>query len=537
MLRPGDASLRCDLAVLLQLSGGDGDAAAEEYRRTVQLDPSHRTAWYNLGCLYNTLDREAEAVPCFERSLALQPNHAPSHHNLGQSLFNLGETDAAIECYRHALALGAGRLAETTLAMSIAIAPAASPRDVLRVRRDWAKHQLPGPIFARHESAVESDPRRPLRVGYFSAFFDHPNWMKPVWALVNRHDRERIGVYLYSDGQQTSPPQGYRPADGDQLRHTAKLSNVELAKLVHADRLDVLVDLNGFSRVPRLAVAALRPAPCIVGWFNMFATTGMSAFDYLIADERVVAPGEESDYCERIVRVRGCYLTFEVTYPVPEIAASKLSPLGSGPGEANAPFTFGSLASLYKITSPVLDLWATILSRCPDSQLLLRNKGLAAKGNREWILRRLAERGIAADRVQLEGPTDHFEFLRTYERIDLALDTFPYNGGTTTTEALWQGVPVVAIHGDRWTSRVSSSLLSNAGLTEFVAHDADEYVEIAVAAATTDAGRQRLADLRPKMRDHLRTSQVCACDEFARSMEEIYQRLRQSRETGVESRE
>jgi len=230
-----------------------------------------------------------------------------------------------------------------------------------------------------------------------------------------------------------------------------------------------------------------------------------------------VVPGEVADYCERIVRVPGCYLTFEVTYPVPEVVPP--------PSQSGGIFTFGSLCSLYKITPRVIELWIAILQRCPNTRLLLRNSGLRTAANRDWLRERFVQRGIAPDRLELEGPAEHFEFLRTYDRIDLALDTFPYNGGTTTSEALWQGVPVVATHGDRWTSRVSSSLLTSAGLSEFIAPDADGYVGLAVATATDHAARHRLAQLRPALRDHLRQSRLCDADSFSRRMEEIYQAI------------
>ncbi len=258
-LRPDDAAIHCDLAVLLQLSGRL-EESRQEYLRAIELQPSHRTALYNLGCLYNTADREAEAIACFRRTIEFDPEHAASHHNLGQALLNLGETDAAIAQYRRAIELGAGAPAETMLAMSIGISPTAAPSEVLQVRRDWAKRRLPVPMFT-HSQPVSAEANRPLRIGYVSAFFDQPNWMKPVWTLINRHNRERFALFLYSDGDGSTPP-GYVAQPNDRFLETARLSPAELAKLIAGHDLDLLVDLNGFSRVPRLAVFALRPREC-----------------------------------------------------------------------------------------------------------------------------------------------------------------------------------------------------------------------------------------------------------------------------------
>ena len=290
-----------------------------------------------------------------------------------------------------------------------------------------------------------------------------------------------------------------------------------MARMIAADDLDLLVDLNGFSRLPRLAVFALRPASRQIGWFNMFATTGIEAFDYLIGDATVFQAGEEADYSEQIVQLAGCYLTFEVGYPTPDV--------GPLPCRSNERFTFGSLASLYKITPQVVAHWSRILRQCPASRLLLRNSGLRTAANRDWLRGRFVQEGIAPDRLEFAGPADHFEFLRTYDRIDLALDTFPYNGGTTTSEALWQGVPVVAIRGDRWTARVSASLLANAGLAEFVAPHADASMTLAAAVAGNPAARDRLAELRQSMRERLGRSSVCDGAGFARRMEDAYRSI------------
>jgi predicted O-linked N-acetylglucosamine transferase (SPINDLY family) len=192
------------------------------------------------------------------------------------------------------------------------------------------------------------------------------------------------------------------------------------------------------------------------------------------------------------------------------------------PCQASGQFTFGSLASLYKITPQVVRHWAEILRETPESRLLLRNSGFRTAGNRQWFHEQFAQQGIEPGRLSLHGPTDHFSFLRTYDEIDLALDTFPYNGGTTTTEALWQGVAVVAIHGDRWTSRVSSSLLANAGLREFVTADSEGYVKLAVSTANNPAARDRLAQLRLSLRGRLGQSGACDVDGFVKKMEAIY---------------
>jgi len=306
-------------------------------------------------------------------------------------------------------------------------------------------------------------------------------------------------------------------AHGDVLM--SKFPASDAAARIEEAAIDILVDLNGFSRVTRLAVAAQRPAPIQVAWFNLYATSGMTCFDYLIGDDQVVAPDEESSYTETIVRVPGSCLTFRVSYPVPDVA--------DPPALTSGYVTFGCLASQYKITPPVVETWARILRRSPRAKLLLKNAALAHGANREHLADRFSRHGVTIDRLVFEGPAEHCDFLAAYSRIDVALDTFPYNGGTTTSEALWQGVPVLAFRGDRWASRTSASILVAAGLDEWVAEGVDDYVARAVGLASDPRTPERLGTERRDMRPRLLTSRVCDTYGFARAMEAIYRRLGQ----------
>lgn len=341
--------------------------------------------------------------------------------------------------------------------------------------------------------------------------------MKPVWALLNRHDRERIAVHLFCDGSLDALDAGYRRHADDHVHDIAGLSNAAAAEFAREQELDLLVDLNGYSVPSRLGLYAERPAPVVAGWFNLYATAGIDGIDVLIGDDTVLARDEETDYTERIERVRGTYLCFEVAYPVPEVAPP---PCANG-----APLVFGSLASHYKLTDATLDAWAEILRGAPETSLLLRNSALGTETTRKDLRGRFAERGIGADRIVLEGPAAHHAFLETYARIDLALDPFPYNGGTTTTEALWQGVPVLSFCGDRWASRTSASLLAAADLGGCLAPDRDSLVARAVAWAHDPATPARLSAQRREMRANLSRSAACDVEDFAREMERLYERI------------
>ncbi len=240
----------------------------------------------------------------------------------------------------------------------------------------------------------------------------------------------------------------------------------------------------------------------------------MSGFDYLIGDEHVIPVEEERFYSETILRVPGSYLTFEVNYPVPPVAAP--------PCLMKSGVTFGSLASQYKITNEVVASWSRILEQSPNSSLIVKNAHLASAASRGFVHGLFAKHGIGPEQVLLEGPEEHYEFLKAYDRIDIVLDTFPYNGGTSTTEAIWQGVPVIAFHGDRWASRTSASILREGDLGEFVARDLEDYVALAARWGSESDTRDRLGELRRTMRSKLAASSVCDTLRFAREMEQIY---------------
>jgi protein O-GlcNAc transferase len=210
-------------------------------------------------------------------------------------------------------------------------------------------------------------------------------------------------------------------------------------------------------------------------------------------------------------------LTFDVTYPTPELV--------DPPCLVSGGVTFGCLAPLYKITPQAIELWSGILREAPRSSLLLRGSALRSEGARRYVAEAFARCGVGGERIRLLGPAAHFEFLETYNQIDIALDTFPYNGGTTTTEAIWQGVPVVSYSGDRWVSRTSASLLRGGGLSQFVHGDLEGYAAQAVSLANAPETPAMLRELRRNMRERLRASKVCDTAGFAREMEGIYLKI------------
>jgi protein O-GlcNAc transferase len=489
------------------------DAHREELaaaRRSLLSDPTQAQVWYLAGACELALKLFAEAAVSLRKALKLKPGWPDAQHQLGRACFALGLVDEAVALLREAAAAGGDpQSSRRSIATYIPGSPAADRKTILEERQAWAGRYLAGrPRHARN--AVQGGK---LKIGYISAFFADDNWMKPVWGLIGRHDRSRFEIHLFSDAPETAIRYGYDHPSGDSFHDISGMSNEAAVAVIEACGLDVLIDLNGYSAPDRLGVIGARPARVVAGWFNAYATSGMESYDFLIGDSESIPAADEEFYCEKVVRVPGSYLTFDVRYPVPEVAEL--------PSAQGHPFTFGSLSSQHKINPGVIHAWCEILKAVPESRLILRNGVLNSERNCRFVHRSFEREGIEAERVVLLGWCEHFRFLQTYDEVDIALDTFPYNGGTTTTEALWQGVPVVTFWGDRQVSRTSASLLRAAGLGNFVAVSVEEYVSMAVMLATR-ASQGYLAELRRGMRARLRAAAVCDTETFARDMEGLY---------------
>jgi predicted O-linked N-acetylglucosamine transferase (SPINDLY family)/Flp pilus assembly protein TadD len=520
---PDGAGLRCAWADALHAQG-DLPRAIEAYQVAVALDPAIEAAWWGLGCGCVAVDDHVTAAESFRRLTALRPEHGPAWLNRGKSLFEMGQVNAALDAYHAgvtAMPPDAACAILSNLAVVIPNAPSSNNQAILETRSDWAARCLPaaatGKVFSDRGPDV---PGRRLRVGYVSAFFRRRNWMKPVWGLLELHHRGLFEVHVFSDGPEPDAAEGYRKHSDDRFHDVNGMSNAQLARLIEGERIDILVDLNSFSWPARLPLWMLRPAPIQVAWFNAFATSGMRCFDAMVGDAHVIPPAEEVFYTEPIVRVPGSYLTFRVSYPVPDVAPAPCVERGH--------ITFGCLAPLYKITMDVVEAWSRILRESSGTTLVLKNSGLRHEAAREYVRGLLARFEIGGERVHLEGPAEHFAFLSRYNHIDVALDTFPYNGGTTTMEALWQGVPVLTFAGDRWIGRISASLLREASLAEFVARDLDGFVAQGIALARDAGTPARLDALRRTMRDRLCQAPVCDVARFTRDMEAIFTRLWQA---------
>jgi protein O-GlcNAc transferase len=482
------------------------------YREAIRLAPDLYLLWYGLGCALYSTGAFADAVAALRRAAKIAPNAMPARATLGEALYALGQVTDSNRHYARIARDGDATLRHLALGNVACAAPSDPLMDnaaIGRAREAWIAAEA---ATIRPLNAKPRELEGKLRIGYLGAFFGSRNWMKGYMGVITAHDRDRFEVHLIADRTMPSAESGYRDHDDDRIWDVTGVPNDRLARSIAEAELDVLVDLNGYSFQRRLPVLLYRAAPVQFSWVGMYGTTGIAGLDGVIGDAAVAPPGEEKFFSEPIHRVRNTYLTFDMFYPVPEVVPP--------PCLANGYVTFGSLASAYKVSDAVIAAWSRIVKEVPGSRLLLRNRTLGERGNRADFQARFAAHGITGDRLMLEGGAAHFEFLRTYDRIDIALDAFPYNGGTTTAEAIWQGVPLLTFNGDRWASRTSRSILLAAGLEALAAADEADFV---VTGIRMGLAPEALAAPRATQRARIADSPAFDPANLCRELEALYE--------------
>jgi predicted O-linked N-acetylglucosamine transferase (SPINDLY family) len=518
-LRPRDPMILSNLGNALMASGALADAE-KCYRAALEVAPDHADARNNLGNALKDQGRILEAIACFQHVLAKKPHYPEVHHNIAKAYKDLGCIDQAIEHYRRAILAKPGFIdSHHNLLMAMHYSSKCSETEMREVAVGLSsKFERPAPGGVTFDRLPE---RRPLRVGYVSGDLrSHPvgYFLRRVFA---NHDKTAFEIACYSNTPLQDATTGRLKADVSRWRDISGVSDAEAAALIEADGIDILVDLSGHTARNRLPLFARRPAPVQATWLGYFGTTGLPEMDYILADRFVVPAGAEGHFSERVLRLPGSYLCFS--------PPDEAMPVAGRSGEEGAPLVLGCFNNLSKISDSVIALWADLLADMPDCRLFLKTNYLGDPGVRASIERRFASRAIGSERLILEGPSTRLELLQAYNRLDIALDPFPYGGGTTTAEALWMGVPVVTLRGDRWVGRVSESILEAVGLPDLVARDPSHYREIVRELAND---RAHLRSLRTRLRSMVERSPFCDGPRFASALEGLYRQMWRERTAG-----
>ncbi len=513
---PSFADAHNGLGAMLQ-NQGQLDAAIACYRRAIQVNPNLPSALSNLGAALACHGQFRETIAYCHRALAINSAHTKTLNNLGIALQNLGQPDEAIDAYRQALALKPGyTAAHSNLIFCMNYEPRFSGEDILLESKRWNEiHAAPRTALAG-PFANDPDPERRLRVGYVSADLRQHSVSFFLEPLLAARDPDALETYCYAGVVQPDHWTARFQELSDGWCWTATMSDSALAERIRDDGIDILVDLAGHTASNRLLAFAESPAPVQVTWLGYPNTTGLSAMDYRLTDA-VADPEGSADalHSETLVRLPEGFLCYGAPGDAPDVVPP--------PATVNGHVTFGSFNNLAKVTPEVAGLWAAILNRVRNSRLLIKSRLLADDQIRVRYQDLFASHGIDAERFDLLSAIPSMRgHLAAYERLDIGLDPFPYNGTTTTCEALWMGVPVVALAGERHAGRVGLSLLSTAGLPELAAETGEEYVEIAVQLA---ADLDRLSALRRDLRRRTSASPLCDAPAFARKVEAAYREM------------
>ena len=500
---------RLDLGNAL-LDEGDIASAAAEIDAVLAAEPSSAIAYNSLGNLRARQRQFDAAIAAYSRAIELDPRLSQAHGNLGMLQFGVADNDAAIASFRRAVALAPDRPANwSALLFALSVSDRATARGIA------VEHRAFGERFAARIAPLPavvpaSRAGRRLRIGYVSS-----DWRRHAVAvfaesLLAAHDRDRFEIFCYQNYAGGDEVTARFAALADHFVPIASMPDAEAARRIRDDAIDILVDLNGHTAHNRLPLFFLKPAPVQATWLGYLGSTGVPTIAYRLTDLYTDPPAQSeaagAEALWRLPLTQWCYR--------PHVEAPDVGPL---PASTAGGITFVCMNHPIKTSRTALALWARILAAVPTSRLILL--ATPYDGQRARVLAFFAGEGIAGERIEQVGEAPIATYLARYLRADIALDSLPCVGGTTTCDALWMGVPVVTMVGDRPFSRSGASLLRNADLTELITRTPNEYVRAAVDLATD---RVRLATLRAGLRDRLRASPLLDTAGFARAVEDAF---------------
>jgi predicted O-linked N-acetylglucosamine transferase (SPINDLY family) len=520
------------------------DEAVASYRTAIALKPDSAKAHNNLGIALKAQGKPDEAAAAHQRAIALKPDFAKAHNNLGNALRDQGELDKAVAFFRKAIALdpdfawahnnlggalarqGKQEEAVTSRRTAIALKPElADAHSNLLLALNYANGISEEVLFAEHLEFDERharplaahiqphrnnlDPARRLKIGYVSPDFRGHSVAFFIEPVLERHDHEACEIFCYYNHGRGDEVTERLRRYADHWLGCAGMTDEVLADRIREDRIDILVDLAGHTAKNRLLVFARKPAPVQATWIGYPNTTGLAAMDYRITDANLDPMGKtEQYYAEELARLP-IHACFRPPADSPDV--------GALPAVKAGYVTFASFNNFAKITPEVMALWARILKGVRNSRLIMMN---VAQGEAESHVRQtFANNGIADGRLNLMQRIPFVEFLEFHNSVDIGLDTFPYNGGTTTRLGLWMGVPYITLAGATARSRTGTQLLSHVGHPELIATTPKEYVRRAVDLAT-DVGRLR--ELRAGLRGRMARSPFTDGERITRSLETAY---------------
>ena len=487
--------------------------AEQALRRALKLKGDLAEAHYLLGVVLSARGRPQEAVTSMEAALGARPDYTAAHNGLGLAYQELGRLEDAAQAFARALELDAHDVVAHSNLIFLHTYHRSRPGQWLlqECQRFYeahgAAHEPRSPSFTNTRSA-----HRRLRIGYLSADFRSHVIASNLEPLLAAHDHDAVEVLCYASVKRPDEVTERMGAMADGWRDVAGASDPEVARQVREDRVDILVDLGWYTAGSRLLVLAHRPAPVQAAYLGAFATTGFPVVDHWITDRWLHPDQTAEPHTEQLHRLPRCFTCYQAWPQAGEV----IIPRG------DRPVTFGSFNTLWKLNEQVVALWAEILARAPGSVLLLKAKQLADRARADRVAAAFARHGVESARLDLRASVTMAEHYAMYQEVDVALDPFPFTGGVTTFDALWMGVPVITLAGDRFIGRMGVTQLVALGRTEWIARTPRQYVDLAVGLAGDAEARQRA---RAAQRQRVQRSPLCDGPGLARAMEQAYRRM------------
>jgi len=512
-LNPNSAAAHSNLGNALK-DKGQLDEAIAAHRQAIVLNPALAEAHYNLGIALIDNGQLDEAMAAYRKAIALKPSYAAAHCNLGNVLRGNGNIEEAITAYRQAKVLDPGNVTiESNFLYTLHLHPAYDGRAIAEEHRRWNR-QYAEPLrkFIPSHSNDRSSDRR-LRIGYVSPDFRDHVVGRNLLPLFQQRDRRQFEITCYAQVSRPDSVTTQFQQNTDCWRNIVGIPDEQVAEQIRQDQIDLLVDLALHTEGNRLLVFARKPAPVQVTFAGYPGSTGLNTIDYRLSDPYLDPPGmDESIYSEQTVRLPHSFWCYD-PLDCRDIPVNSLPALESGI------VTLGCLNNFCKVNDGVLTLWAQVLRQVQGSRLLL----LAKPGrHRQRTVDRLSREGIDPGMIEFVSPQARRPYLELYHRVDLGLDSFPYNGHTTSLDSFWMGVPVVTLVGQTAVSRAGWCQLSNLGLTELAGYTPEQFVRIAVELATD---LPRLQGLRSTLRQRMEQSPLMDGSLFARNIEAAYRQM------------
>lgn len=501
-----DAQETCTNLCVAYIHNGEYQLTADLCKQILARQPDSASALNNLGIALGRMGLLAES----EHMHKLAVNHDSKSHvyleNLGGAFLMRGQIARAIDSFRSALALHHSTAAHSNLLFSLTHLGQDFRELALAEAKAYGRF-VAGPEQPPSMHPVQIAPRSVMRVGFVSGdFCQHPvgNFIENVFHSLQNEFSDEIEIYAYHTQGRSDEVTERIKTWCDSWVSAVRLSDVQFTKRIQADSIDILIDLSGHTQHNRLSVFARRSAPIQATWLGYLATTGVAAMDFVIADELSFTTEEQAYFTEEVIYLPSSYICFTM----PKFA----SEVGDLPMLRNGFITFGCFNNLTKLGDDVVELWSRLLLAIDGSRLFLKALQLKEATERDSVTSRFAKYGISADRLILEGPVPRNQFHLPFQRVDIALDPFPYPGITTTVENLLMGVPVLCLKGKSFLSRQGYGLLMNANLPDWVANDSNEFVELAKMHASNPG---KLANLRSRLREQVASSPIFDSRQFA----------------------